>query len=91
MCKVGLILVLFQELKPRPWAADYQPPAPPDENSNVKKTPEEIEREIKVRVKFLNALLFLLQSGSTPPVLKVPKCEIFHLFDFNDFYGIKSV
>ncbi len=23
--------------------------------------------------------------------LKVPKCEIFHLFDFNDFYGIKSV
>jgi hypothetical protein len=22
--------------------------------------------------------------------LKVPKCEIFHLFDFNDFYGIKS-
>jgi hypothetical protein len=37
-----------QELKPRPWAADYQPPAPPDENSNVKKTPEEIEREIKV-------------------------------------------
>ncbi len=24
-------------------------------------------------------------------LLKVPKCEIFHLFDFNDFYGIKSV
>ncbi len=24
-------------------------------------------------------------------VLKVPKCEIFHLFDFNDFYGIKSL
>ena len=23
--------------------------------------------------------------------LKVPKCEIFHLFDFNDFYGIKSL
>jgi hypothetical protein len=21
----------------------------------------------------------------------VPKCEIFHLFDFNDFYGIKSL
>jgi hypothetical protein len=21
--------------------------------------------------------------------LKVPKCEIFHLFDFNAFYGIK--
>ncbi len=23
--------------------------------------------------------------------LKVPKCEIFHLFDLNDFYGIKSL
>ncbi len=23
--------------------------------------------------------------------LKVPKCEIFHLFDFYDFYGIKSL
>ena len=37
-------------MKYRPWAADYKPPAPPDENSNVKKTPEEIEREIKVSV-----------------------------------------
>jgi hypothetical protein len=24
-------------------------------------------------------------------VLTVPKCEIFHLFEFNDFYGIKSL
>jgi hypothetical protein len=24
-------------------------------------------------------------------ILKVPKCEIFHLFDFNDFYVIKSL
>jgi|688.fasta_scaffold1234918_1 hypothetical protein len=24
-------------------------------------------------------------------LLKVPKCEIFRLFDFNDFYGIKSL
>ncbi len=24
-------------------------------------------------------------------LLKVPKCEIFHLFDFNDFYGITSL
>ncbi len=23
--------------------------------------------------------------------LKVPKCEIFHHFDFNDFYGIKPL
>ena len=40
--------IIIQELKYRPWTADYKPPAPPDENSNVKKTPEEIEREIKV-------------------------------------------
>ena len=39
-------------MKYRPWAADYKPPAPPDENSNVKKTPEEIEREIKVIILF---------------------------------------
>ncbi len=24
-------------------------------------------------------------------LLKVPKCEIFHLFDLNDFYVIKSI
>jgi hypothetical protein len=30
------------------------------------------------------------KSRDTVP-LKVPKCEIFHLFDFNDFYGIKSL
>ncbi len=24
-------------------------------------------------------------------LLKVPKCEIFHLFDINDFYGIKCL
>jgi hypothetical protein len=23
--------------------------------------------------------------------LKVPKCEICHLFDFNEFYGVKSL
>ncbi len=27
----------------------------------------------------------------TLPCLKVPKCEIFGLFDFNDFYVIKSL
>ena len=26
----------IQELRNRPWVADYQPPAPPDENSNVR-------------------------------------------------------
>ncbi len=30
-------------------------------------------------------------AGGAPTLLKVPKCEIFHLFDFNDFYGIKSL
>ena len=46
-----------QELQNRPWVADYQPPAPPDENSNVKKTPEEIEREIKAQEAELQKLL----------------------------------
>ena len=46
-----------QELKNRPWIADYKPPAPPDENSNVKKTPEEIEREIKAQEAELQKLL----------------------------------
>jgi len=50
---------MHQELKPRPWAADYQPPAPPDENSNVKKTPEEIEREIKVS-QFIHYIIDIL-------------------------------
>jgi hypothetical protein len=30
-------------------------------------------------------------EDTTVSVLKVPKCEIFHLFDFNDFYGVKSL
>ena len=46
-----------QELKNRPWIADYKPPAPADENSNVKKTPEEIEREIKAQEAELQKLL----------------------------------
>ena len=37
--------------------ADYKPPAPADENSNVKKTPEEIEREIKAQEAELQKLL----------------------------------
>ena len=44
-------------MKNRPWIADYKPPAPPDENSNVKKTPEEIEREIKAQEAELQKLL----------------------------------
>ena len=46
-----------QELKNRPWVADYKPPAPADENSNVKKTPEEIEREIKAQEAELQKLV----------------------------------
>jgi hypothetical protein len=31
------------------------------------------------------------QKSHTWAPLKVPKCEIFHLFDFNYFCGIKSL
>ncbi len=43
--------------------------------------------------KFLSAYshFFLLICRIQGKCLKVPKCEIFHLFDFNDFYGIKSL
>ncbi len=34
--------------------------------------------------------ILYIQKLSFRDPLKVPKCEIFHLFDFNDFYGIKS-
>jgi hypothetical protein len=30
-------------------------------------------------------------SFASEEALTVPKCEIFHLFDFNDFYGVKSL
>jgi hypothetical protein len=44
---------------------------------------------------FLESHYFLwcpaYQQSYTDVALKVPKCEIFHLFDFNDFYGIKSL
>ena len=43
------IVLFFQTLKSIPWTADYTPPAPPDESTVTQKTPEEIEREIKVR------------------------------------------
>ncbi len=36
-------------------------------------------------------LYFILLESILGHCLKVPKCEIFHLFDFNDFCGIKSV
>ncbi len=32
-----------------------------------------------------------LETAGLEKPLKVPKCEIFHLFDFNEFYGIKSL
>ncbi len=31
------------------------------------------------------------KTFENPNPLKVPKCEIFHLFDFNEFYGVKSL
>ena len=32
-----------------------------------------------------------LRGPNLGDFLKVPKCEIFHPFDFNDFYGVKSL
>jgi hypothetical protein len=41
---------------------------------------------------YLHAMSDLSDNGDlSTGALKVPKCEIFHLFDFNDFYGIKSL
>ncbi len=37
------------------------------------------------------ATALFFTRGNRQNSLKVPKCEIFHLFDFNDFCGIKSV
>ncbi len=39
---------------------------------------------------FISVEELLVFAFVVPFCLKVPKCEIFHLFDFNDFYGIKS-
>lgn len=44
-------------LKTVPWKADYKSPAPPDENTVTKKTPEEIEREIKLQEMELQKLV----------------------------------
>jgi hypothetical protein len=46
-------------LKTIPWTADYKPPAPPDENTMTKKTPEEIEREIKLQEMELQKLVLV--------------------------------
>jgi hypothetical protein len=47
-------------------------------------------------LKLIEEYFFLLFHGWAMPRvslfrLKVSKCEIFHLFDFNDFYGVKSL
>jgi hypothetical protein len=43
-------------------------------------------------VAFIYVVRVLLYDAiKTGNPLKVPKCEIFHLFDFNDFYVIKSL
>ena len=46
---IGLQLETPEVLKTVPWLADYKPPGVPDENTMTKKTPEEIEREIKLQ------------------------------------------
>ncbi len=49
-----------QVLKTVSWHADYKPPLPPDENTVTKKTPEEIEREIKLQEMELQKLVQLV-------------------------------
>lgn len=48
-----------QILKTVSWRADYKPPLPPDENTVTKKTPEEIEREIKLQEMELQKLVLV--------------------------------
>ena len=49
VCLNGLQLETPEVLKTVPWLADYKPPGVPDEDTVTKKTPEEIEREIKLQ------------------------------------------
>ena len=53
---VCLQLETPEVLKTVPWLADYKPPGIPDENTMTKKTPEEIEREIKLQGTIKNPL-----------------------------------
>ena len=58
-CWVICQLETPQTLKSIPWTADYKPPAAPDENTVTKKTPEEIEREIKLQEMELQKLVLV--------------------------------
>ena len=68
-------ILYFQSLKSIPWTADYKPPAAPDESTVTKKTPEEIEREIKLQEMELQKLVLVhLKLPSTvlwfePPII----------------------
>eukprot|EP00095_Tigriopus_kingsejongensis_P003535 snap_masked-scaffold106_size358372-processed-gene-1.3 protein:Tk03535 transcript:snap_masked-scaffold106_size358372-processed-gene-1.3-mRNA-1 annotation:"axonemal 84 kda protein" len=48
-----------QVLQTVPWKADYKSPAPPEEGTVTKKTPEEIEREIKLQEMELQKLVLV--------------------------------
>ena len=71
----NLNLHYFQVLKSIAWTADYKPPAAPDESTVTKKTPEEIEREIKLQEMELQKLVLVhLKLPSTvlwfePPII----------------------
>ena len=71
------LFILFQTLKSIPWTADYTPPAPPDESTVTQKTPEEIEREIKVSLTvFLFLPFFFFQSlGSSHFAYSTSRCK----------------
>lgn len=85
---------ISQVLKTVPWKADYKSPAPPEEGTVTKKTPEEIEREIKLQEMELQKLVLVklkLPSSSMwfePPT--IVRWEHEHRYwSTEGFYDIK--
>lgn len=81
-------------LKTVPWLADYKPPGVPDEDTVTKKTPEEIEREIKLQEMELQKLVLVhlkLPSSSLwfePPTIVRWQPEK-KIWSTEGFYDIK--
>lgn len=72
-------------MKSIPWTADYKPPAPPDENTMTKKTPEEIEREIKLQEMELQKLVLVdLKLPSSALWFEPPTIVRFELINYNE-------
>ena len=69
-------------------------PLPPDIESRVYIHKAILRKNINFKTDsfwFYSQTSFLANTVIYMTPLKVPKCEIFHLFDFNDFYGAKSL